>query len=257
MSPLSNVAAGPGTTAGASYLGGTGKRAPATRLGTLVVHDLVAAIVTGEVKPGELLPPETVLSEHFGVSRTVVRESVKRLEEKGMVTVAQGRGTAITPSAEWNILDRVVISTLIENDASLGILDELAVVRSALEAVMAGAVAGTHTDADVESLRAALTRMHEVVEDNDEFAAADIDFHARIMEISGQRLAQGISRTLVQRARDNARFYGAPGPDAPRLTLEEHTRVLDAIAAGDADAAAQAMRDHITLAWERRRITEA
>ena len=94
-------------------------RTPAARLGVQVVHDLVSAIVTGEVAPGDLLPTETELCENFGVSRTVIRESMKRLEEKGMVSVVQGRGTQIAPQSEWNILDKVVLGTMIATWALL------------------------------------------------------------------------------------------------------------------------------------------
>lgn len=236
------------------FLAESGRRAPVARLGVIVVRDLVAAMIKGEVTPGDLLPPEAELSDHFGVSRTVIRESVKRLEEKGMVKVVQGRGTEVTPSAEWNILDRVVLSALIENDAELGILDELAVIRSQLESVMAGTVAQNRTDDDLAELREAHAAMRDVSGQRDEFARTDIDFHFRLMEISGARLAQGIARTLTSRARDNARFYGAPGPDAEALTVIEHEAILQAIVDGDADAASRAMADHITKAWERRRI---
>src|SRR6187399_1542405 len=87
-------------------------RVPAARLGVAVVHDLVTAIVTGEVPAGQSLPPEGVLSQTFGVSRTVIRESVKRIEEKGLVNIAQGRGTEVLPSDSWNVLDPVVLSAL-------------------------------------------------------------------------------------------------------------------------------------------------
>ncbi|MET0860228.1 MAG: GntR family transcriptional regulator, partial [Microbacterium sp.] len=116
-------------TGGRAFLSAGDARTPAARLGVAVVHDLVSAIVTGEVAPGESLPPEGDLSAHFGVSRTVIRESVKRIEEKGLVTVVQGRGTRVQPSTSWNILDPVVLSVLLENDSSLGVLDELATVR--------------------------------------------------------------------------------------------------------------------------------
>src|SRR5664279_3178623 len=116
-------------------------RIPAARLGVAVVSDLVAMIVTGEFEEGELLPPEQQLCEFFGVSRTVLRESIKRLEEKGLVVVAQGRGTQVTRSGAWNMLDPIVLSALIDHDDSLGILDELTVVRASLEASMAGEVA--------------------------------------------------------------------------------------------------------------------
>lgn len=70
-------------------------RRPAERLGVAVVSEMVELIVTGQLAEGQVLPPEGPLSEHFGVSRTVIRESVKRLEEKGLVVVAQGRGTQV------------------------------------------------------------------------------------------------------------------------------------------------------------------
>jgi GntR family transcriptional regulator, galactonate operon transcriptional repressor len=233
---------------------GESARTPAKRLGVVVVHDLVAAIVTGEVKPGDLLPTESELSNLFGVSRTVIRESVKRIEEKGMVRVVQGRGTEVTDERHWNILDHVVLTTLIENDATLGVLDEVAVLRSELESVMARDAAGKRTDDEIEQLRAALDRMHDTMDDPTRFGDEDIAFHAVIMRMSGHIIARGIARRLVDEARDNsARFRNAPDPDAHRLTIEEHQRILEAIAAGDDSAAAAAMRQHVTRAWDRRR----
>jgi len=245
---LENISTPPG------LFGGAEKRAPAARLGVLVVHDLVAGIVTGSVPAGQLLPPEGELAEHFGVSRTVIRESVKRLEEKGMVTVLQGRGTEVTPSTEWNILDKVVISTMIEHDQTLGILDEIAVVRSELESAMSAAVASKRTDSDIEALRAALDVMRGAIDDPDRFLKVDQDFHALVMDISGNELAKSIARILVQRASDNFRFHGAAGPDAFQLTLDEHGRILQALVDGDSNGAAVAMRDHISQSWERRKL---
>ncbi|MFF2388061.1 FadR/GntR family transcriptional regulator [Agromyces sp. NPDC058104] len=230
------------------------RRGPAERLGVGVVHDLVTAIVTGSVQPGELLPKESELCDHFGVSRTVIRESMKRLEEKGLVQVVQGRGTEVSDPSEWNVLDRVVLNTMIENDDELGILDELAVVRAQLESVMAAGVAGAHHDDDLAALTDAHDELVAVRDQQEAFAAADVEFHARLMAISGNHLAQGIARTLTRRARDYSRFYGAPGPEAVGLTIDEHRRILDAIIAGDAEAASREMSEHITQAWARRRI---
>ncbi|MCS5734704.1 FadR/GntR family transcriptional regulator [Herbiconiux daphne] len=242
------------TPATSGILGSGERRAPAARLGVAVVHDLVAAIVTGAVKPGEPLPPEGDLVSSFGVSRTVVRESVKRLEEKGLVTVSQGRGTVVTAPSEWNLLDRVVISTMIENDETLGILDELAQVRGDLESSMAAEAARRRTENDVEHLTAALQVQREALGDLDAFQQLDRRFHDVVMKTSGSRLAESIAHTLVQRASEYARFHGDPGPEGFALTLVEHQRVLDAVAAGDADDAAEAMREHIARSWERRRL---
>src|SRR5689334_24420657 len=137
------------------------------RLSVAVVLELVELIVTGEIAEGELLPPEGPLSEHFGVSRTVLRESVKRLEEKGLVVVTQGRGTQVARSGSWNMLDPVVLSAFIDNDQTLGILDELSIVRATLESVMAGSVAGQHTDDELARIRRALEGMREMRHDSD------------------------------------------------------------------------------------------
>ncbi|MEO8261916.1 MAG: FadR/GntR family transcriptional regulator [Pseudolysinimonas sp.] len=251
---MSEASRAPG---GRSFLGTEDARIPAARLGVAVVHDLVSAIVTGEVAPGETLPPEADLSAHFGVSRTVIRESVKRLEEKGLVTVAQGRGTLAQPSASWNILDPVVLSVLLENDSSLGVLDELATVRSALEGSMSAEVASRHSDADLEQLRAAYAHMAATIDDEDAYNQADFDFHALIMTLSGNRLAENITKILFQRARASQRFTGSPTAEMFRQTFLEHGRVLTAIESGDPTEAAAAMQNHIVVAWQRRRLPNA
>lgn len=231
-----------------------GPRTPAARLGVAVVHDLVASIVTGEVAPGDSLPPEGVLSQHFGVSRTVIRESVKRVEEKGLVTVAQGRGTEVLPAESWNVLDPVVLSALVENDDSVGVLDELAIVRGALEGSMSAETAESHTPEQLAELHAALDRMAATITDEDEFNQADVDFHFLLMTISGNRLAGSITKILFKRARDSYRFHGSPTLEVFKQTFQEHSRVLEAIERGDAREAEAAMRDHILDAWQRRRL---
>lgn len=251
---MSLDARGPG---GRSFLGAEDARTPAARLGVAVVHDLVSAIVTGEVAPGESLPPEDALSAHFGVSRTVIRESVKRVEEKGLVTVAQGRGTQAQPSTSWNILDPVVLSALVENDSSLGVLDELATVRSALEGSMSAEVAARRSDDELDRLRAAFAHMEQTIDDEAAYNQADADFHLLVMTLSGNRLAENITNILFQRARASQRFTGAPTREAFEKTLTEHGRVLSAIEAGDAAAAEAAMRAHIVDAWQRRRPPNA
>ncbi len=240
-----------------SFLRADDARTPAARLGVAVVHDLVSAIVRGEVKAGESLPPEGTLSAHFGVSRTVIRESVKRIEEKGLVTVVQGRGTQAQPSTAWNMLDPVVLTALVENDDSLGVLDELAVVRSALEGSMSAETATRRTDAELAELQRALDHMAATIDDEAAYSQADVDFHFLVMTISGNRLAENITKVLFQRARESNRFTGTPTGDAFQATLEEHRRVLDAIEAGDAAAAEAHMRTHIMDAWQRRRLPNA
>jgi DNA-binding FadR family transcriptional regulator len=237
-------------------VGGSGEpRLRLLRLGPIIVQELVELIVTGALEPGQSLPPEGPLSEQFGVSRTVIRESVKRLEEKGLVVVTQGRGTHVTSWATWNMLDPVVLSALIDNDASVGILDELTVVRASLESVMAGEVARRHTDVELTRLHATLTTMRETEVDEDTFFQADVVFHYALMDMSGNRLAQNIAKSLYRRALESPRYRGRNPAGAMRSTLEEHTAVYEAIAGGRAGDAEQTMRAHIETGWKRRRLS--
>jgi DNA-binding FadR family transcriptional regulator len=215
-------------------------RVRAAPLGVAVVDDLVTAIVTGEIAPGDVLPAEGALSQRFAVSRTVIRESVKRVEEKGLVTASQGRGTAVNPPSRWNVLDPHVLSALIDHDDTLDVLDEIAIVRASLEATMACAAAARRTAERNAELRAA-------------FDTANAAFHHVVMEQSGIRLAANITRTMLTRARESTRFTGSTTNVDAYKSFEEHRAVLEAIVAGDGDMAATAMREHIANAWSRRR----
>jgi GntR family transcriptional regulator, galactonate operon transcriptional repressor len=216
-------------------------RTPIDRIGATVLNELVQSIVTGEYAPGDLLPPESVISVQFGVSRTVIRETMKRLQEKGMVTVAQGRGTHVNPSTSWNVLDPSVLSAMIENDSTLGVLDDLSVVRGALEAAMAESAARAVDDDARARLRESLEAMHAHVDDSAAFREADVQFHLAVMELADNGLAENIARVLIAHAVGSDRFA-------------EHAAILDAISAGDAEAARLAMSEHILGSWSRRRL---
>ena len=231
----------------------TPRRTPIERIGTTVLRELVEQIVTGVHPPESTMPTEAALSEEFGVSRTVVRESMKRLQEKGMVTVAQGRGTSVNSRTSWNMLDPLVIDALVANDENLTVLDELSVVRAALEAEMAGA-ASQHSDAaGVERLRDALQAMADNIDDQAAFREADVHFHHVVMDLSGNSLAENIARVLIGHAVGSSRFTGHDPAQSFEMTLAEHGRITDAIAVRDAAESREAMSEHILGSWTRRR----
>ncbi|GAA2885341.1 GntR family transcriptional regulator [Actinoplanes cyaneus] len=229
-------------------------RRRAERLSVAVVSELVELIVTGQLAENQLLPPEGPLSDYFGVSRTVIRESVKLLEEKGLVIVTQGRGTQVARSGSWNMLDPLVLSALIDNDESLGILDELTTVRASLESAMAGAMAARRTDEELTRVEHALQFMRDSQHESDAFRQADVVFHLTVMELSRNHLAENIAKRLYLRALESSRFHGLGYENAFQSTLDEHALVVDAIARQDVAAAEQAMSHHIVSSWQRRRF---
>src|SRR6188768_4380223 len=167
---------------GPGIFGDSVVRVRAAHLGVAVVRDLVQAIVTGKVAPGEILPPEGTLSQEFAVSRTVIRESVKRVQEKGLVTVSQGRGTIVNEPSQWNVLDPDVLSALVDHDETLVVLDELAIVRGSLEATMARAAAARQNPERTAELRAAFDRAAANLGDLTAYNTADAAFHDVVME---------------------------------------------------------------------------
>ncbi|PPF87490.1 FadR family transcriptional regulator [Pseudoclavibacter sp. RFBJ3] len=230
-----------------------GGRPLSSKLGVAVVHDLVAAIVTGEVQPGSPLPPEVVLSQNFGVSRTVIRESIKRIEEKGLVRIEQGRGTHVRPASSWNVLDPVVLSVMVENDESLRVLDDLSVVRASLEASMAGLTASLRSEDQLQALAQQLANMEASLDDEEAFGEADAEFHLLVMAASRNTLADSITRILFERARESGRFRGTATRELLEVTVDEHRSVYEAIARADPAAAQELMRVHIHGSWARRR----
>lgn len=232
-------------------------RPPIDRIGATVLRELVRSIVTGELAPEDVLPPEAELSTEFGVSRTVIRETMKRLQEKGMVQVVQGRGTHVLPHTTWNVLDPLVLATMISNDRTLGVLDDLSVVRGALEAAMAASAAEAVNDQARAQLQDRLALMTETINDSAAFRDADVQFHLTVMELSENALAENIARTLIVHAVDSDRYTGVDPARAFELTIEEHERIVEAISAGDREAARVAMGEHILSSWQRRRLPTA
>ncbi|WP_246291736.1 FadR/GntR family transcriptional regulator [Lentzea indica] len=237
----------PGTSAGPGWT-----RRP-TSLTAAVTAELVQRVVRGIYSPGVTLPPEPVLCETFSVSRTVIREAVKVLQEKGLVRVRQGAGTTVNPQTQWNMLDELVLGATIAEDETLAVLDDLVVTRRLLESDMAQVAARTADQDTLDRLRALVDRMDELVDDTPAYEEHDRLFHDTIMQASGNRIARGVVRSLEAQAINTPGYLGKSGRDMCKASNRGHRRIYDRIAAQDAAGAAKAMFTHITEAWLVRR----
>ncbi|GAA1519147.1 FadR/GntR family transcriptional regulator [Sphaerisporangium rubeum] len=227
-------------------------RRPAT-LAKAVTAELVERIVGGVYPPGTPLPAEPALCEAFSVSRTVVREAVKILQEKGLVQVRQGAGTMVTSPTMWDMLDELVLAASIAEDESLAILDDLVVTRRALECDMAYVAARVADTDTVERLRTLVDRMDELVDDHVAYAPYDRAFHDTIMQASGNRIGRGVVRALESQVLNTARYMGNPEREMCVASNQGHRRIYERVAAHDPGGAADAMFAHITDAWLVRR----
>ena len=244
------------TAAAQSAAGGAGPPAWARRLANLasaVTAELVERIVRGVHPSGSTLPPEPVLCATFSVSRTVVREAVKILQEKGLVQVRQGTGTIVTPPVMWNMLDELVLGATIAEDDSLAILDDLVVTRRLLESDMADVAARLADDAVLERLRELVDRMDTLVDDPVTYHEHDRTFHDTVMQASGNRIARAVVRALESQVINTARYMGRTERALCVASNRGHRRIYEKIAAHDSRGAADAMFTHITEAWVVRR----
>src|SRR5215210_1012590 len=99
------------------------------RLYDTVVHQIARQIISGALPPGTALPAEPELAQRFAVSRTVIREAMRVLVSKGLLTVKHGSGMWVQSSDTWDHLDPLVLFEQLETGQDDGLLDEVIEVR--------------------------------------------------------------------------------------------------------------------------------
>ena len=188
------------------------------RLAAVVVEELAHQIISGALREGDVLPTEPALCEQFGFSRTVIREGLKLLEERGLVRVEQGRGTTVQPRDSWNLLDPVVLRIALEYDHDMSLARQPD-HRAAGARARDGARPRRErlTDEELAALAENIEQMEASYDDYERFRAFDLAFHAIVMKASGNEVGLtivraihrhgGVSRPLASAAssRDRAR----------------------------------------------------
>jgi DNA-binding FadR family transcriptional regulator len=222
-----------------------------------VIKVLVEGIVSGRYPSGSLLPPEPVLCQSFDVSRSVVREALKALEEKALVRARQGHGTTVTPPDEWNLLDPVVLEATIQADETVQTLDDLVDIRVALESDMARTAAHSMNDTDLAGLAALLEELGTQRKDPGRYLETDTLYHDFIMRCSGNRLARSIIRAIHPHARASSRYNPPTGEEDIERAHRGHVAIYEHLSQHDGDGAAAAMQEHIRGTWELRKRKRA
>lgn len=208
------------------------------RLYRRIADQIAALIGRGEYPAGARLPAERELARELGVSRTSVREAIISLEIAGKVEVRVGNGIFVRPHAAG--LPR-------EDDDGPGPFELLA-ARRMIEGEIAAAAAKLAKRPDLKALRATLDEMRDADDDFARRDAADREFHMRIAEITRNgALAHVVAALWEQRrgelwTRIEKHFHT---PELRARTIEDHAAIVDALAAGDPDAARAAMQRHL------------
>ena len=208
------------------------------RLYRRIADQIAALIDRGEYPAGARLPAERELARELGVSRTSVREAIISLEIAGKVEVRVGNGIFVRPHAAG--LPR-------EDDDGPGPFDLLA-ARRMIEGEIAAAAAKLAKRPDLKALRAMLDEMRDADDDFARRDTADREFHLRIAEITRNgALAHVVAALWEQRrgelwTRIEKHFHT---PELRARTIEDHAAIVDALEAGDPDAARAAMQRHL------------
>lgn len=196
------------------------------RLRDQVAHALRAALISGELRPGQVYSAPG-LAEDFGISATPVREAMLDLAREGLVEPVRNKGFRVT---EVNERD----------------LDQYTEIRTLIEVPMTGRITRTAAREDLEALRPVAEEIVRAARDHDliGYLEADRRFHLSLLALSGnERLVETVSDL-----RKRSRLYGLTGLDERGELIhsaEEHLELLDLMLAGDAKGSEKCMARHL------------
>jgi len=207
-----------------------------------IIHQIRELITSGQLNPGDKLPPERKLAERLGVGRGNVRDAIKKLEFYGILKTLPQSGTVVT-GIGITALEGLISDVLkIENTDFAALVE----TRVLLETESAKLAAIRRTDKDIEKIREALEAYASKVKLNEPAVEEDLMFHLKIAEASKNTVLKSLMLIIIpdiirnflqlEVCSTNGRFYEA---------LKEHETILKYIQEKNSEKAAEAMRYHL------------
>lgn len=221
-----------------------GERIVRQKLSDQVFDRLREMIEAGTYGPGALMPSERDLMEQFGVGRPAVREALQQMHVLGLITIAQGGRARVnhlstgTVIHNMDALARLLLSTSPQD------LEHLKQARRMFELGMIRTAAEAATPEDLSDLRQLIDRQRAALNDANTFIRRDMEFHQRIVRISGNPIFIGLSEAMLGWLFTyHTELLHWSGKE--NTTLREHEEIVDAIADKAPERAVQAMRTHL------------
>ncbi|MGH8832962.1 MAG: FadR/GntR family transcriptional regulator [Polaromonas sp.] len=208
------------------------------------VDHLGEAIVAGRYGVGASLPPEPVLCAELGVSRTVVREAVKSLIAKGLITTGPKVGTRVLPADHWNWFDPDVITWQSKAGLTPEFLRDLQDLRRVVEPAAMRLAAQRATAQDIAEVELAYAGMKRAIEEGGDYVTHDLHFHQGLLRACRNRMLVQMSKALGALLRTSFEI-STRRKDGPMNSLPLHREVLDAVIAHDPDRAEKAIQQLI------------
>lgn len=220
-----------------------------------LVDDLARKIQSQTLRPGDKLPTESAIMQAYGVSRTVVREALSKLQASGLVETHHGVGTFVLQPRVGGVfrLNPAELATSID---VLAVLE----LRISLETGSAGLAATRCSEEDLLAMRQSLDEFEHNVRVSGDTVAPDLRFHLRIAQATGNLyfadVLSHLGTSIFPRTRISALVDVDRRSEYLSRVNREHEQIYEAIARGDAESARAAMRIHLTNSRERLRMVQ-
>jgi DNA-binding FadR family transcriptional regulator len=217
------------------------------RVSEEVFHQLKEAILSNDFKAGEKLPPERELSEQFQVSRVAIREAIRTLENAGFLEIRQGAtGGAFVTDLTFEQLDSACLDLFLANKISI---HELHQVRILIEPEVTRLATINATTESKQRLLEAYEAEHPPGASLSEDIASATKIHFILAEMCGNLFLEAIVNSVIKL---NAKILEEIKPDPPYSIHPPrlHRPIVDAVLAGDPDAAAETMRNHALIFYK-------
>ncbi len=218
-----------------------------------VVQHLQQLIQTGQIQPGDKLPTESAVMDALGVSRTVVREAISRLQASGQVETRHGIGTfALEAPTTHNF--RIAEQDMATIDDVIAVLE----LRISLETEAAGLAAQRATPEQLGSMASALQGFATAIHSQSDAVPSDFQFHMEVAKATGNRHFADLMTYLGTHIIPRTRIKTADqAPEGRQAYLErvhgEHESIYNAIRNHDTESARAAMRTHLSNSRDRLR----
>ncbi len=208
-----------------------------------VIDGVGRQIISGQYRPGDLLPKEAELTEQFAVSRTSVREGMRVLAAKGLVDIRQKIGTRVRQPESWNVFDSDILRWHSEVGRGDEIMRNLVEVRQIMEPAAARLAAGRASMDDLRRMDDALADMVTNSTNREGYAHADVEFHLAVYAASHNVLLRQFGSVVADfmYASFNVQQATAADDEVFLEDAETHAAVFHAINGGNGEKAADAM----------------
>lgn len=213
-----------------------------------VADDIEDAIHNGKILIGEKLPSELELCTQFGVSRTAVREALRMLSAKGMISIEKGRGIFVRGLTSQNVTDPM--HSYLKTKVGASYIIDIIEAREFIEPEIARIAAFNRNDQNLEKLRADVASMKAFVGVPFDWARLDMNFHLNIAYSTQNNLLPLMLKPVFRLMPEIKSKIVADVPEARESAIEWHSRILNAIEIGDSELCYSEMKKHLAIAKE-------